>query len=654
MNGKILSRTTAILTVFLFLAISVGFTPARAEYNLEQTINTALREIRDSHPDQAVKYLLPLESQFPDSSILQEILGQSYELLGQWENSLIHYQKASDLNPSNADLYVARGRIYSTLSNCDDAIALFKRALELDPDSPTIHNYLGQSYEADSQYDLAVEHYLRATKLDGSLAASRENLGSVYLKMMKYEEAAAALRTAASLNPLSENTFNNLSFAYYKLKRYDAALAALDDGLAHNPQSEILRQNRAFLAKEMEQIGLQVAQAPLPPPAFPMNSPKPADAGKKLPGQGTLIAENQLPGSDEITRATAQPKPNPPPQKPTLIKFSGERNEKVSLPPLEGGLVPLPIPSSSLSDTMFRFDDSFPNSQPYDPIALAEARKKIPGTLIFEDNNNNLWRIRPATSGPRQMFAGAQPAGDRDGARIVYLGFESNSFKLYLYDFRTSVRTTLYSSANPLTMPAFAPDGTAVAFAAILSAGSPSSLLLADLKTHEILRIVNDVAFTGYTWNPNDYSIWLTFRGCPDQIAYKDGFCYARIDPRSGNIEYKSMPLKEPSGGKLYLGDIRKTAAVFSPDGARLIVYDNSALTDTFYVIDLNSGKAEIKNLTRTDGAKMRVRNIEWGYNKDSFSFNYLGNIWVLTPDSDKPFPAVTDHFVNGPAVWIP
>lgn len=649
---------TIALLIAALLSVPVG---ARAADELEQAIDLALRNIQDNEPEKAIEILRPFEDKNPENSVLQEILGYACEQLSRWEDALLHYEKAVELFPSNVFLYIALGRVYSALSNFVDAATYFKRALALDPDSAVICNHLGRTYEAVSDLDMAAEYYQRAAELDGSLSVSFENLANIYIKQKKYEKAVDALLTAVSLDPLSDTAFNNLSFAYYKLKKYNEALSALDRGLQNKPDSEILLQNRAFLVREMQQLGMEVPSAPPPRAAAPKPSADTAKSSEKSPSQAPASAPKQSEKQSVADEKHPSPvtdkkaaKPAAQPFKPVAISFAEDQTMKVVIPPLEPALTLLPLPSSELGDAMALLGEEAANPADFDPIELYEMKKKIPGMIIFEDKDRQLWRIRPASSGPRKMFAGIQPAADPKGKRIAYIDWRNlKSFNLYIYDFQTSIRTNLYSSSKPIRTPAFAPDGTAIAFIAINSDTS-LSLLLVDLKTHKIFQIADKLNFTSYAWNPADYSIWLAFRECPPEIAAK-GLCYARVDSQTGAIEYKTLAAKDAATGRdVDFLNMRKPAIAFSPDGGRLLVYDGSSLTDSFFLIDPDSGNAALKTLARPNGKKMRVRNIGWGYDGKSLTMNYFGNIWVMTPETENPVPAVTGFFVGSPAAWLP
>ena len=98
------------------------------------------------------------------SAVLENRIGNSYQALGQHEDSVRHYSAAIEIEDSSVDR-VARGLSYLYQGLCGSAVADAKAALAMEPASgDNLHtdaeaNYvLGSCYAYDGQFFLALQH----------------------------------------------------------------------------------------------------------------------------------------------------------------------------------------------------------------------------------------------------------------------------------------------------------------------------------------------------------------------------------------------------------------------------------------------------------------------------------------------------------------
>jgi tetratricopeptide (TPR) repeat protein len=103
--------------------------------------------------------------------------GISYERKGDYENAIVSYQKAIEINPENAAAYNALAWLYADQleTNLDDAIILAQTAVTL------------TQGKEDSLRDYWLANYL-------------DTLGWAYYKSGNYTEAVATLERAVALN----------------------------------------------------------------------------------------------------------------------------------------------------------------------------------------------------------------------------------------------------------------------------------------------------------------------------------------------------------------------------------------------------------------------------------------------------------------------
>jgi hypothetical protein len=320
---------------------------------------------------------------------------------------------------------------------------------------------------------------------------------------------------------------------------------------------------------------------------------------------------------------------------------------------LDPALMPLSLPSDELGDAMPHLISDFAPSTGFDPIVLTDLRKKVEGTLIFEDKNRNVFRVEPKNSGPRRLFRGSQPAADPAGKRIAYVDWDQKSVFLYIYDISNSARKSVYSTPDLVSMPVFSPNGKILSFVTISMTGGDRILYALDIETGKKIALAKNLDFFSYSWNPADSSIWLTVRSCPDGVIHQS-LCYARIAPDAGKIEYKTIAVNDAvTGRKITFEIFQKPGIRFSGNG-HLLIYDGDAENDYFYDVALDTMTAGKRAYKQPDGKNIIPRDVQWGLAGKAYAMNYEGNVWVKIPDVEQPFPAVTGFSVFSAVIWIP
>src|SRR5690606_19408619 len=85
----------------------------------------------------------------------------SYEL-GRYDVSLVHLDKALELDPNCSVALREKGRILSIQGRMEDARAALERAIELDPREPKYYINLGylKRFEADDPFIPVMEDFL--------------------------------------------------------------------------------------------------------------------------------------------------------------------------------------------------------------------------------------------------------------------------------------------------------------------------------------------------------------------------------------------------------------------------------------------------------------------------------------------------------------
>ncbi len=163
-------------------------------------------------------------------------LGNVYREQKRYDEAIAAYQQAIDLDPQLGAPYNGLGHLYREQKRYGEAIVAYQRAIHLDPQLAMAHNGLGHVYRDQKRYGDAIVAYQRAIHLDPKLAAPHNGLGGVYAEQKCYGTAIAAYQQAIHLDPKTASPHNGLGHLYRDQKRYDEAIAAYQRALHLDPQ----------------------------------------------------------------------------------------------------------------------------------------------------------------------------------------------------------------------------------------------------------------------------------------------------------------------------------------------------------------------------------------------------------------------------------
>jgi tetratricopeptide (TPR) repeat protein len=146
-----------------------------------------------------------------DSAASYFELGNSYYEAGQWDQAVIAYKRAIDLDPNYQPAYANLGVTYYQQQQFDLATSQYKKALELDPDDSEVAYNLGALYVQQAlssqtgqpNLDLlnqAIEQLKNVVEVNPELAEPHFTLGVAYLALNQEAEAAESFETFLRLD----------------------------------------------------------------------------------------------------------------------------------------------------------------------------------------------------------------------------------------------------------------------------------------------------------------------------------------------------------------------------------------------------------------------------------------------------------------------
>lgn len=120
--------------------------------------------------------------------------GQSLLASGKFEQALIEFNRAIDIQPNVIDFWYSKGIAEEKLLKWDDAINDYKKAIDLKKipfarDDPYLYNNLANAEVGKEDYSNALEHFSYAIKLDSKFEAPSVGKALVLYQIGKEDEA---------------------------------------------------------------------------------------------------------------------------------------------------------------------------------------------------------------------------------------------------------------------------------------------------------------------------------------------------------------------------------------------------------------------------------------------------------------------------------
>lgn len=192
----------------------------------------------NAEPKKAIKIYEQALS-YEESDDTYYSIALAYKKLNDFDNLVLNYKKAIELNPKNYSALYNLSLAYKDKNKIDDAIFYAKKCLEVKNNDEDLFALLSGYYEDKKEYDLAIEALRRAILLNNKKHIYFYNLGVLLARIDRYQEAQSAYIKSIELNNSHIESYINLA-SLYKNKDDSKALEYLLKGYEINSKDENL------------------------------------------------------------------------------------------------------------------------------------------------------------------------------------------------------------------------------------------------------------------------------------------------------------------------------------------------------------------------------------------------------------------------------
>ena len=162
--------------------------------------------------------------------------GYNSDEIGEYDNAILYYQKAIEINPDYAFAYINMGLAYGNKSNYDKAIECYQKAIEINPEYAEAYYKMGVAYVDKGNYDKAIECFQKAIEINPDDADAYYNMGIIYgWEKCSYVKAIEYFQKAIEIDPDDARAYKNMGLAYGNKSNYDKAIECFQKAIEINP-----------------------------------------------------------------------------------------------------------------------------------------------------------------------------------------------------------------------------------------------------------------------------------------------------------------------------------------------------------------------------------------------------------------------------------
>ena len=178
-------------------------------------------------------------------------LGRVFRERGEYEEALVKFDDALELDSRNADAYRGAAATLERLGDLEGAEVRFREAIDLRPGYWLTHHELASFFRRHNRHQEALTEWEMMREIIPDSAAAYNNLAGVYLDLQQWDEAERLFKVSIRMQP-TQHQYNNLARIYFFNKRYDEAVAAWEEALEYSDNDHVILQG---MGVAYEQIG---------------------------------------------------------------------------------------------------------------------------------------------------------------------------------------------------------------------------------------------------------------------------------------------------------------------------------------------------------------------------------------------------------------
>ncbi len=199
----------------------------------------------------AVEYFTKCTDKLPGFSFLYCALGDTYRMMGKFEEALVEYKMARWIDPLYFAPYWGLVQTYEEMGDYEAAIDTYTKFISVSPNNPIAHSQIANLYFMKGDYDTAVSYYQSALLLAPKHKRAPEiaqTMGFLLQHFVENTEASViSFLTAYVLDNYNPDIYVGLGAAFYEKEDYKNALKVYRRAIELEPNNAKIHCNLGFL-----------------------------------------------------------------------------------------------------------------------------------------------------------------------------------------------------------------------------------------------------------------------------------------------------------------------------------------------------------------------------------------------------------------------
>ncbi|VVB88886.1 Beta-barrel assembly-enhancing protease [uncultured archaeon] len=174
----------------------------------------------------------------PNNMMLYLIIGNNYNLMGNYEDAITNFEHARRYKPDYPEVLRSGGFPFRNLKRYKEAIDWWREYLKLRPDDWEFWSYLGVTYGDNDDFKNGIECLERAISLNDSEKGLYYALGIQYSKSGNYQKAIQTFQKLKNLDPTSSEPWLHTGDIYFNVtNEFEKAISEYLDAMNINPNN---------------------------------------------------------------------------------------------------------------------------------------------------------------------------------------------------------------------------------------------------------------------------------------------------------------------------------------------------------------------------------------------------------------------------------
>lgn len=172
----------------------------------------------------------------PEMATAVDGIGQLYEMQGNLVGAQDFYDKAANIEVTNAAYLNRLARVRLQFDDLDSINNVMNRLLNIEPENQWARYHLAATQLKKGAPDIAIIQFLKVLKKDSNHILALNGLALAYIQVEKYDEAIRLITRAVELDPDNAQNHVNLGYVEASRQNWEAARKSWKQALALYPE----------------------------------------------------------------------------------------------------------------------------------------------------------------------------------------------------------------------------------------------------------------------------------------------------------------------------------------------------------------------------------------------------------------------------------